>query len=141
MIIVLPPRPTADRIADVDGPAAGLAADEVNRELPGRVSAAQLDVRDGRAVRDLVHTVDRERCLDLLVNNAGIGVGGPAEELTEAHWTRQLDVNLIPSPGLLLYATSKHAMVGSTLALRGEAAPYGVKVSVDRSRRLHPPPA
>jgi NAD(P)-dependent dehydrogenase (short-subunit alcohol dehydrogenase family) len=32
--------------------------------------------------------------LDLAFNNAGIGVGGPTEELSLEHWERTLDVNL-----------------------------------------------
>ena len=147
-------------IADLDGPAAERTAADINRGSPGAASPAALDVRDADAVRTLIERVDRERGLDLLVNNAGIAVTGPAEELTTAHWARQLDVNLwgvihgvaaayplmrarghgqilntaslaglVPAPGLLLYATSKHAVIGLTLALRGEAAAYGVRVS------------
>src|SRR5664280_966193 len=33
--------------------------------------------------------------LDLMFNNAGIGVGGEVDELTAAHWTRIVDVNLL----------------------------------------------
>jgi NAD(P)-dependent dehydrogenase (short-subunit alcohol dehydrogenase family) len=32
--------------------------------------------------------------IDVLVNNAGIGLPGPAEELSNEHWQRILDVNL-----------------------------------------------
>ena len=35
-----------------------------------------------------------------------------------------------PAPGLAPYATSKHAVVGLTRALRAEASPHGVRVSV-----------
>ena len=148
-------------IADIDAAAAQRTAADIDRNLPGLASPAALDVRDADAVRALIERVDRERGLDLLVNNAGIGVSGPAEELITAHWTRQLEVNLwgvihgvsaayplmrargrgqilntaslaglVPVPGLLPYSTSKHAVVGLSLALRGEAAAYGVRVSV-----------
>jgi NAD(P)-dependent dehydrogenase (short-subunit alcohol dehydrogenase family) len=107
-----------------------------------------------------VQRADGERPLDLMVNNAGIAVGGGAEEITEVHWARLLEVNLwgvihgvsaayplmqargqghilnvaslaglVPAPGLTMYATSKSAVVGLTLALRGEAARHGVNVS------------
>ncbi|HVM96461.1 MAG TPA: SDR family oxidoreductase [Candidatus Acidoferrales bacterium] len=35
-----------------------------------------------------------------------------------------------PVPGLTIYATTKHAVVGLSISLRGEAVRYGVKVSV-----------
>ena len=147
-------------IADLDGERAEQTAAELNHVLPGRAGAAHLDVRDPGAVRALVERTDDDRLLDLMVNNAGIAVGGGADEVTELHWARLLEVNLwgvihgvsaayplmrarghghilnvaslaglVPAPGLTIYATSKSAVVGLTLALRGEAAPYGVRVS------------
>ncbi len=61
----------------------------------GDVTAAILDVRDAAAVADLVVQVAAEHDgLDLMFNNAGIAVGGAAEELTLEHWNRVLDVNV-----------------------------------------------
>jgi NAD(P)-dependent dehydrogenase (short-subunit alcohol dehydrogenase family) len=78
-------------LADLDGPAAERAADE----LGPRASAAALDVRDRDAVRELVQRVDRDAGgLDLLVNNAGTGVGGAFSTLTSEHWRDLLEVNL-----------------------------------------------
>jgi short-subunit dehydrogenase len=37
---------------------------------------------------------DEHGALDLLVNNAGVGVAGPVEELSAEHWRRALDVNV-----------------------------------------------
>jgi NAD(P)-dependent dehydrogenase (short-subunit alcohol dehydrogenase family) len=37
---------------------------------------------------------------------------------------------LMPSPGLVSYATTKHAVVGLSNSLRGEAAQFGIRVSV-----------
>ena len=147
-------------MADLDGGRAEQTAATLGRELPGRVGAAQLDVRDPAAVRALVQRTEDERRLDLMVNNAGIAVGGGADEITEAHWARLLEVNLwgvihgvsaayplmhargqghilnvaslaglVPAPGLMMYATSKSAIVGMSLTLRGEAARHGIKVS------------
>jgi len=145
-------------LADLDGAAAQRAADQ----LGPRAQAAQLDVRDRNAVRELVQRVDRD-CggLDLLVNNAGTGVGGAFSTLTAEHWRDLLEVNfygvlhgieaayplmrargagqicstsslsgLVPAPTLAPYSTSKFAVVGLSLALRAEAATYGVRVSV-----------
>jgi NAD(P)-dependent dehydrogenase (short-subunit alcohol dehydrogenase family) len=54
-----------------------------------------LDVVDEAAFRALVDAViDEHGRLDLLVNNAGISLGGPTHELTAAHWDRIIDVNL-----------------------------------------------
>jgi NAD(P)-dependent dehydrogenase (short-subunit alcohol dehydrogenase family) len=145
-------------LADLDGPAAERAAEQ----LGPRASAAQLDVRDRDAVRELVQRVDRDAGgLDLLVNNAGTGVGGAFSTLNADHWRDLLEVNfygvlhgieaayplmrvrgagqicstsslsgLLPAPTLAPYSTSKFAVVGLSLALRAEAATYGVRVSV-----------
>jgi NAD(P)-dependent dehydrogenase (short-subunit alcohol dehydrogenase family) len=78
-------------IADVDGEAASRAADE----LGALVSAAEVDVTDPLAVAVLVDTVvTTHGGLDVMVNNAGIAVGGLLEELDDRHWDRALDVNL-----------------------------------------------
>lgn len=145
-------------VADVDGEAARRTA----AALGPRAVAVTLDVRDREAVRELIERTDRDHDgLDLLVNNAGISVGGPFHTLTSEHWRAQLEVNLygvlhgieaayplmrargagqicstsslsgiIPAPTLGPYSTSKHAVVGMSLALRAEAATCGVRVSV-----------
>ena len=75
--------------ADVD--VAGLA--EVG-QLPG-VEAVELDVRDAAAVQTVVDdAVRRHGRLDVIYNNAGIGIGGRTENLALAHWDRVIDVNL-----------------------------------------------
>lgn len=62
----------------------------------GKAESAALDVRDGRAFAALVDRVvaDHGR-IDLIFNNAGIGVGGPIEDLTAEHWQRIVDVNIM----------------------------------------------
>ena len=78
-------------VADLDGAAAERAAGE----LGAQAVPAQVDVRDRDAVRELVERTDRDHAgLDLLVNNAGTGVGGPFSALTAEHWRTQLEVNL-----------------------------------------------
>jgi NAD(P)-dependent dehydrogenase (short-subunit alcohol dehydrogenase family) len=82
-------------LADIDGEGAERAASELARRGPGTGSPAVLDVRDAAAVQALVdETRDKHGRLDLMVNNAGIGVGGDAGELLLAHWDRVIDVNL-----------------------------------------------
>jgi len=149
-------------LADVDESGLKLAADALEAGPPGRVSASVLDVTDAEAFAALVERVaaDHGR-LDLLFNNAGIGMAGPVQELTVSHWDRVIDVNLrgvvhgvaaayplmvrqggghivntaslaglIPGPLLTPYATTKHAVVGLSTSLRGEAVGHGVRVSV-----------
>ena len=78
-------------LADLD-----LAAAEVTtRELGPWCSAVALDVADADAVRTVVQDVVAEHGrLDVMVNNAGIGLGGLLEELDQRHWDKAIDVNL-----------------------------------------------
>jgi NAD(P)-dependent dehydrogenase (short-subunit alcohol dehydrogenase family) len=145
-------------VADIDG----AAAERVAGEIGGRAVAAKVDVRDATAVQALVDdTVSSHGRLDLIFNNAGIGVGGDVLELSVAHWDRIIDINLrgvvhgvqaaypvmarqrsghiintasiaglIAPPYLTPYVATKHAVVGMSLALRGEAKTHGVNVTV-----------
>jgi len=82
-------------LADIDEAGSRRAADTLASAAPGRVSAAALDVRDADAVAALVQrTAQDHGHLDLMFNNAGIGMAGEARELTLAHWDRAIDVNL-----------------------------------------------
>ena len=82
-------------LADIDEEAVTKHAELLSRDGPGTADSAVVDVRDADAVTRLIHDTDRAHGrLDLLVNNAGIAVGGEPEELLLAHWERTLDVNL-----------------------------------------------
>jgi NAD(P)-dependent dehydrogenase (short-subunit alcohol dehydrogenase family) len=82
-------------VADIDGHGAERVARELRTGGPGTVSAVALDVADQRAVTDFIEITYREHGrLNLLFNNAGLGVGGEPEELTPAHWDKALDVNV-----------------------------------------------
>jgi NAD(P)-dependent dehydrogenase (short-subunit alcohol dehydrogenase family) len=60
-----------------------------------RVMGLTCDVRERASVRRAVDAaVQRFGGIDLLVNNAGVGGGGPIEDLDEAEWHRLIDTNL-----------------------------------------------
>ncbi|HVB94114.1 MAG TPA: SDR family oxidoreductase [Acidimicrobiales bacterium] len=150
-------------VSDIAGEGSAAVAESLARRAGAtRAVAATLDVTDAVAVDDLVgRTAAEHGGLDLLFNNAGIGIGGEVSQLSAAHWQRVIDVNLwsvingvnaayprmiaqgrghivntaslsglLPSPMLVPYSTTKHAVVGLSVGLRMEAAAHGVKVSV-----------
>jgi NAD(P)-dependent dehydrogenase (short-subunit alcohol dehydrogenase family) len=144
-------------LAGVRSAAAGeqLSADA---DGAGGLTPVMLDVTSGEQLADAARKVgDR---LDALVNNAGIGLGGPVEVISDEDWRRQFDVNLfgqiavtrallpalrtargrivfVSSIGGLVataynapYGASKHAVEALGDALRVELAPQGVQVAL-----------
>lgn len=53
-----------------------------------------LDLRDPQAIAAVVDRIGRDRGIDLLINNAGLGMVGLVEEQTVEDWDRTQDVNL-----------------------------------------------
>jgi len=78
----------------------------VRREVPHLpdVHYLQVDVRDRQAVTDAVgQVVAQEGRIDVLVNNAGMGIGGPVEFATEEEIREQMDANFM---GLVHFVTA-----------------------------------
>jgi NAD(P)-dependent dehydrogenase (short-subunit alcohol dehydrogenase family) len=151
-------------LAGVRDPSAGesLAAEGP----PGRIAALQLEVTDAAQLAAAAERVSGQAGasvaggLDALVNNAGIGLGGPLEVLPEEELRRQFDVNLFAQvavtkamlPALRAahgrivflssiggrvamgfnapYAASKHAIEAVGDALRVELHSSGVQVGL-----------
>jgi NAD(P)-dependent dehydrogenase (short-subunit alcohol dehydrogenase family) len=65
------------------------------RERGGTALATRCDITSEQDVRALVdHALQSYGQLDVLVNNAGINIPKPAEELTPEEWSRIVGVNL-----------------------------------------------
>ena len=61
-----------------------------------QVNYLTLDVRDKQAVANAVQQiVEKEGRIDVLVNNAGMGIGGPLEFATEEEIRLQMDTNFM----------------------------------------------
>jgi NAD(P)-dependent dehydrogenase (short-subunit alcohol dehydrogenase family) len=81
-------------IADINGEAARRVATAIAGN-GGQAKASTIDVAREQDVRHLVEdTASGYGHLDYLFNNAGIGLGGDARDLTLDHWRRVLDTDL-----------------------------------------------
>lgn len=101
------------------------AAGELSAQGPGKAIGAVLDVRNASEITDLVNNLyDSYGRLDLMINNAGIGVIGFAHELTLDYWERIYDTNV---RGVLhgvlaaypIMLKKGHGQIASTASLAG----------------------
>ena len=76
--------------ADID-----LSSAQATAEQAELIHAVQVDVGDARAMEAFAAMIDSEHGVPhIVVNNAGIGIGGPFLETTLADWERIVDINL-----------------------------------------------
>ena len=81
-------------VTDVNGVAAETVAGEI-AEAGGSAQACTADVSLGQDVTAMLRTVEKGHGrLDVLVNNAGLNVGGDFRHLSDADWARIREVNL-----------------------------------------------
>lgn len=79
-------------LADLDGESARRTASAIGVDAEG----VNVDVTDSAAVQALVDSVaERHGRIDLLCNNAGIGPGGPVQDLGLEDWRQVIDVDLL----------------------------------------------
>jgi len=81
-------------VAEVDEPTANVVVDEILK-AGGQAMSVKVDISSVDEVRKLFKaTVAEYGGLDILINNAGIGIAKPLVDYSEADWDRQLGVNL-----------------------------------------------
>jgi len=81
-------------VADIDEAGARDRAAAIG-DAGGRALGLTVDMADVRSVHDMVEAAAAwSGKLDILLNNAGIGIPKPLLDTTEDDWDRQIDVNL-----------------------------------------------
>jgi NAD(P)-dependent dehydrogenase (short-subunit alcohol dehydrogenase family) len=82
-----------------DGEALMTEASQLSARSPhrkGRIIPVILDITDNVSIQSAVNQVREEtgsNGLWALINNAGVAVGGPVEEVSTSDWRRQFDIN------------------------------------------------
>jgi len=79
-------------------------------DLPGRGGDVDLDVTDADACRAAIAGLDG---LDVVVANAGIGVGGLVEDIDRSGWDHSIDVNIRGVVNTVLPAYERMRQQGS----------------------------
>jgi len=146
-------------IADLDDDAAKKAADEIGNDQGPKALAIRCDVSDEASVTGTVdQTIAAFGRLDVIVNNAGLMVFKPIEELTSDDWIKVLQVDLLgafyftkqaflkmrdggaivnvssvhaieTSPLVAPYAAAKSALVSLTRTASIEGGPKKIRVN------------
>lgn len=92
-------------------------ADVTGVDRPGTGADLEVDVTDAGAVAAAIAGLDR---LDVVVANAGIGVGGLAEDIVADDWQRTIDVNISGVVNTVLPAYERmRAQRSGTIVLMG----------------------
>jgi NAD(P)-dependent dehydrogenase (short-subunit alcohol dehydrogenase family) len=146
-------------LSDRDGPACDTAANDL-QDAGHNAESVTLDVCDGEAFAAAFNEAwGRLGRIDVLVNNAGIGVAADARDMTPEMWRRVVDVNLmgvihgcqaawphmaggrgqvvniasafglLPGPLFAAYSAAKHGVVGLSRSLRAEGRALGIGVT------------
>jgi NAD(P)-dependent dehydrogenase (short-subunit alcohol dehydrogenase family) len=91
LAIALAQRGAKVTVSDINGDAGSQTA----QTCGGKARALTLDVRDAAAVAAAVdETAEAGGRLDVIFNNAGIGIAGETHHLSVAHFDRILDINV-----------------------------------------------
>ena len=134
----------------------------LSREATGSLAPVMLDVTDEGSITRALGTVAAQTDAELygLVNNAGVGLGGPLELVPISETRKLMEVNvigllattqafapllrkargrvvnigslagIIAMPGASSYAASKFAVQAITDSLRLELEPFGISVTI-----------
>ncbi|EIL93977.1 glucose 1-dehydrogenase [Rhodanobacter sp. 115] len=125
----------------------------------GKAIAVQGNIADAADAQSVVtQTVEKFGRLDILVNNSGVYEFAPIEDISEPHYRKQFDVNVlglllvtqaaakhlrtgasiinigsvvsrVTPPGSAVYTATKAAVEGITGALARELGPRGIRVN------------
>ncbi len=127
--------------------------------VPKGVEPITLNLRDEQNVENAVRSIADQGPIDIIINNAGIHIGGPLCEMSQDDFKHVLDVNVLGawrltrsavhrmrSGGIVVmisslsglvglpddgaYAASKFALEGMSQSLAAELAPLGIRVIV-----------
>jgi NAD(P)-dependent dehydrogenase (short-subunit alcohol dehydrogenase family) len=107
-----------------------LALGSVCARLPGEGMTVAADVTDAAQVAAAIARVEDDwGPVEVLVSNAGAGLGAPLVETTDQDWARMLDLNLTAPfrlvrrvlPGMIDAGWGRIVVVASVVAKHGEA--------------------